>query len=185
VRRPALLTIACATLLTGCGGGGKDAGGLTAGDRDAAQAAMDALHGTNIPLQLVNLTSTAQRPPAACRVHLETRKPGTFTVYVFWTPYTGVQSYTWLNMRLTKDKTRDTFHLGTAAPVLPGGVLSTDKRSVVPGSIDYDTPLAGYGPQQDRKNRRVMLANAGDAFAKPGASCQVLMNGSLRLVPNT
>ena len=179
----ALLVVAGVVTLAGCGGG-VDSGGFTAADRNAAQAAMDALQGSNIPLQLINLTATAREAPAVCRVHLESRKPSTFNVYIFWIPYLGVQSYSWLNMTITGDPSRDTFHLGTAPVVLPGGVLSLDGKTVASGSADFDTPLALYGPRQARKNHQAVVAHGGDVFAKPGAKCQVLANGYLRLLPN-
>jgi hypothetical protein len=180
---PAVPALACAALLAGCGSAPVDSGGLTAGDRDEAQAAMDALHGSNIPVQLVAITQQLQRVPVACRVHLESREPHTFGVYIFWVPYLGSQSYTWMKMRIGKDVDRDRFSYGTAQPVLPGGLLSRDGRSIEPWSVEK-TLLRLYGPQQARKNKRVMRAHAGNAFSSPGAGCQVLMNGQLRLVPN-
>jgi hypothetical protein len=47
------------------------------------------------------------------------------------------------------------------------------------------TVLSRYGPQQARKSHKTLVAHGGDAFAKPGATCQLLTNGSLRLLPNT
>ncbi len=178
-----LLVIAGAVTLAGCGSG-VDSGGLTAADRNAAQRAMNALQGSNIPLQLINLTATARQAPAVCRVHLASRKPRTFNVYVFWIPYLGVQSYTWLNMTITADPSRDRFHLGTAATALPGGVLTRDGKTVAAGTADFDTPLALYGPDQVRKNNQVLVAHGGNVFSSPGAKCQVLANGYLRLLPN-
>ena len=100
-------------MLAGCGEG-VDSGGLTANDRNAAQAAMDALQASNISRQLVTLSNTAGRAPAACRVRLESKNPATFEVYVFWVPYIGPLSYTWLNMRIEKNVAEDKFHLGSA-----------------------------------------------------------------------
>ena len=73
--------------------------------------------------------------------------------------------------------------MGTAKPVLPGGLLTANGRSVDPFSQDT-TILSRYGRQQAKKNREVLMAHAGNAFEKPGARCQVLTNGDLRLVPN-
>jgi hypothetical protein len=67
--------------------------------------------------------------------------------------------------------------------LLPGGRLSSNGRSVNPRSVDT-TVLSRYGPQQARKSHRILLSHGGDVFAKPGARCQVLTNGSLRLLPN-
>jgi hypothetical protein len=47
---------------------------------------MEALHGTDIPGQVVALTANAGKVPSACQVHLKTTDPRTFDVYVFWTP---------------------------------------------------------------------------------------------------
>jgi hypothetical protein len=179
------VTIAsAAVILSGCGSG-VDSGGLTSSDRAAAKAALDALRPSNIPKQLVDITSTAGRAPAACRVHLISRKAGTFKVYVFWIPYIGPQSYTWLTMTVAKDSSRDDFDLGTAPTVLPGGVQLPGGKTVAPPLVDYDTPLSQYGPRQAKINQRVLMSHAGTVFTKPGANCQVLMNGYLRLVPNT
>jgi hypothetical protein len=176
--------VALAATLAGCGtGGGTDSGGLSVADRNAAQSAMDALHTSNIPTQLVNLTATAGLPPAACRVHLVSKNPNTYQVYVFWIPYIGPQSYTWINMSITQDANQDKFHLGTAPTVLPGGVAIGGGNEAAPPLADYNTPLSKYGPKQDAKNQQVLMAHAGQAFQKPGGRCQVLMNGYLRLLP--
>jgi len=169
--------------LAGCGGGGVDSGGLTAGERTDARDAVASLEGSNISRQLVNITETLQAVPSACRVHLVSREPNTFRVYIFWVPWLGSESYTWLDMTITKDASKGTFRLGTEKPVLPGGRLLNDGRSVDPYSIDTNL-LSRYGPQQAKKNHEVLVAHAGDAFAKPGARCQLLTNGSLRLLPH-
>jgi hypothetical protein len=88
-------------------------------------------------------------------------------------------------MKVTKDPRTSTFDLGTADPVLlPGGRLSTNGRTVNPLSVDT-TVLSRYGAEQAKKSHATLVAHGGDAFAKPGAGCQVLANGSLRLLPNT
>jgi hypothetical protein len=171
--------------LAGCGGNAVDSGGLNAGDREAAQSALDSLQKSNISFQLVAITKWVQRVPAACRVRLVSRNPSTVKVYVFWIPYLAVEPYAWLNMKVTNDPRTSTFHLGTSEPVLlPGGRLSANGRAVNPRSVDT-TILSRYGPQQARKSRKLLLTRGGDVFAKPGARCQVLANGSLRLLPNS
>jgi hypothetical protein len=181
-----LIVIAAGVLaLAGCGSNAVDSGGLTAGDRKAAQSALDTLQNSNIPFQLVAITKWVQRVPAACRVRLVSRNPNTVKVYVFWIPYLAVEPYAWLNMKVTDDPRTSTFHLGTSEPVLlPGGRLSANGRAVNPRSVDT-TILSRYGPQQDRKSKKTLVARGGDVFGKPGARCQVLQNGSLRLLPNT
>ncbi|MBV8080965.1 MAG: hypothetical protein JO186_11400 [Actinobacteria bacterium] len=183
LRTSSAAALAAVVLVAAGCGGGVDKGGMTSGDRKAAQAALDALHGSNIPLQLVGISTTAGEPPAACRVHVESRHPARFSVYVFWIPYTGAQTYSWLNMTIAEDAKQDTFHLGTGQPALPGGILAPNGESILPGTADYDTPLSHYGPQQARKNEQVLRSHAGDTFAKPTARCIVLMNGDLRLLP--
>jgi hypothetical protein len=177
----------CVLALAGCGGGRGpvDSGGFTAGDREDAQAALDALRDSNIPRTLISLTGKSWKAPTTCRVHLAAGDPKRFHVYIFWVPYFGQQSYIWLNMTLAQDATKDRFHLGTEAPVLPGGIVLPGGKGIAPGSLDYDAPLSGYGPEQVRKNKEAIAAHAGDAFAKPGGNCQVLANGYLRLLPNT
>ena len=172
-------------VLAGCGSASVDSGGLTAHDRKAAQAAMHGLQGSNIPLQLVAITRWVQNAPAACRIRLESRKPDTYKLYVFWIPYLAAEPYVWLDMKVTADPRTSTFHLGTSEPVLlPGGRLTADGRAVNPRSVDT-TLLSRYGPQQVRKSQKTLRAHGGDVFAKPSAPCQLLTNGSLRLLPNT
>jgi hypothetical protein len=184
--RTRLLVVAAlgAVALAGCGSDSADSGGLTAQDRTAAQAALDELQGSNIPLQLVAISRWVQKVPAACRIRLVSQDPNTYKVYVFWIPYLAAEPYVWLNMKLTDDPRTSTFHLGTSEPVLlPGGRLSSNGRAVNPRSVDT-TVLSRYGPQQAKKTRRTLVAHGGDVFANPGATCQVLTNGSLRLRQN-
>jgi hypothetical protein len=178
-----MVAAAGALALAGCGSDGVDSGGLTAGDRKTAQRAVDSLQNSNISDQLVAITRWVQSAPAACRVRLASRNPSTFEVYVFWIPWLAATPYVWLNMNLTDDPRTSTFHLGTAQPVLPGGRLKRDGRTVNRASVDT-TLLSRYGPEQARKSRQILRAHGGDVFAKPGARCQVLQNGSIRLLPN-
>jgi hypothetical protein len=129
------------------------------------------------------ITRWVQSVPTTCRIHLVSRGAGTFGIYVFWIPWLAAQPYVWLSMNVTDDPETSTFRLGTAQPVLPGGRLNPNGRTVNRRSIDT-TLLSRYGPEQARKGREIRAANGGDVFAKPGAKCQVLENGSLRLLPN-
>jgi hypothetical protein len=157
------------------------AGALTAGQRADAQRALDGLQDSNISLQLATITKKwAQNVPATCRVALVSRNPNRFKVYVFWVPWLAAEPYIWLNMNLADDP--HTFRLGTTQPVLPGGRLTRNGRSVNRLSVDT-TLLARYGPEQAEKGRRIMKAHAGGALTKPGAACEVLRNGSLKLLP--
>jgi hypothetical protein len=144
---------------------------------------VESLQDSNISDQLVTITRWVQSVPAACRIRLVSRNPSTFKVYIFWIPWLAAAPYVWLNMNLTDDPRTSTFHLGTAQPVLPGGRLKRDGRTVNRASVDT-TLLSRYGPEQARKSRQILVANGGDVFAKPGARCQVLENGSIRLIPS-
>jgi hypothetical protein len=177
------VTAVCAVLLASCGTTSVDSGGLSANDRDAAQGVLNTLHGSNIATQLVGISETVQELPAACRVHVVSGNPTKLKVYVFWIPYTGGNNYTWLNMTLTPNPSDDTFHLGAAHPVLPGGQLNPDGQGVNPYSVDT-TVLSAYGRQQRIRNHAMLIAHAGDTLSAPGANCQVLRNGDLRLLPN-
>ena len=149
-----------------------DSGGLTAGQLSDAQAAMDGLQDSNISFQLVTITTRwAQSAPAECRVRLVSRDPSTYKVYVFWVPWLAAEPYVWLNMTVTNDPETSTFTLGATQPVLPGGRLTANGRSVNRLSVDT-TLLARYGPEQVRKGRAIMVAHGGDVFAKPGASAR-------------
>jgi len=179
-----LVVVAAGVLaLSGCANDGVDSGGLTAGERDAAQSAVDGLQNSNISLQLVNISRWVQSAPAACRVRLMSRNPSTYKVYVFWIPWLAAAPYVWLNMNVTDNPRTSTFRLGTAQPVLPGGRLKRDGRSVNRATVDT-TLLSRYGPEQAKKSRQILLAHGGDVFAKPSARCQLLQNGSLRLLPS-
>lgn len=179
-----LAAIGGAVSLAGCGSGPVDSGGLTGGERNTAQAALNALQHSSIPHTLVNMTFASRLPPAACQVHLASGNPTTFEVYIFWVPFIG-SSYTWLDMSITKDESRDTFHIGSSVAALPGGKLGPSGRSILPKTRDFDTPLSAFGAQQTKRNNIALLAHAGRAFAKPTAKCQILTNGYVRLVPST
>jgi hypothetical protein len=173
-----------ALALAGCGSGSADSGGLSAHDRTAAQSALDELQNSNIPLQLVAITRWVQKVPAACRIRRVSQSPNTYKVYVFWIPYLAAEPYVWLNMKVTNDPQTSTFRLGTSEPVLlPGGRLSSNGRAVNPRSVDT-TVLSRYGAKQAKKSQDTLLAHGGDVFAKPGATCQLLANGNLRLLPD-
>jgi hypothetical protein len=86
-------------------------------------------------------------------------------------------------MKVTGDPRTSTFHLGTSDPVLlPGGRLNPNGRSINQRSVDT-TVLSRYGAQQDAKNHKTLVSHGGDVFAKPSATCQLLTNGSLELLP--
>jgi hypothetical protein len=114
-QRLALGALAGAALLAGCGGGGKvDRGGFSAGDRRAAQAALDLLTQTSVKTVAVNLIATVG-VPAACRVHIEARQPLTFKLFMSWIPTRGSsRTYAWLQAVIGPDglKRDYAFHVG-------------------------------------------------------------------------
>jgi hypothetical protein len=159
-------------------------GGLGAAEREAAQTALDALQDSNISLQLTTITTRwAQNRPATCRVGLVSRSPNRFKVYLFWVPWLAAEPYIWLNMSLTGDPRTSMYSLGTTQPVLPGGRLTRNGRKVNRLSVDT-TLLSRYGPEQAKKGHEILVAHAGDVLTQPGATCEVLKNGSLRLLPS-
>jgi hypothetical protein len=90
-----------ALALAGCGGGGKDNGGFTSGDRKAAENVLALLARTAVYTAAVKTSNVQGFPPTACVVHIEKRKPLTFKVFMSWIPNLppgGVQtrSYAWL-----------------------------------------------------------------------------------------
>jgi hypothetical protein len=152
------------------GRGAVGSGGLTAREREDAQSVLDGLQKSNISFQLVAISRWVQSIPAACRVRPVPQSPGTYQVYVFWVPALATNPYVWLDMNVTKDARKGTFDLGTAQSVPAAGSVDT-------------ALLSRYGSEQARKGRELMVAHGGGAFGKPGAACQVLKNGSLRLLP--
>ena len=111
-----------AAMLAGCGRAGRvDSGGLTAGDRAAAQKALDLLQPTAIPTTLLSISQTAGAVPKVCRVHR--REDGTYDLFIFWKPYDRQQAYAWLNGSVTQSTTNDHFHVGYAAGTSSGKQL--------------------------------------------------------------
>jgi hypothetical protein len=179
------LAIAVVVLaIAGCGSDGPDSGGLTGGERASAQKAVDAIQNSNISSQLVTITRWVQATPAACRIRRVSESPSTYRVYLFWIPWLAAAPYVWVDMHLTDDPKTRTFHLGTAQPVLPGGRLNRDGRTINRASVD-STLLSRYGAEQAKKSQEILRARGGTVFEKPGATCQLLANGSLRVVRST
>jgi hypothetical protein len=150
--RRALVTSVCVAL-AGCGGGGTDADGFSAGDRKAAQARLDQLRQTSIPTALVQITGVARKVPEVCRVHLADPGSETFKLFLFWAPddpRDKSATYTWFEATLREASELDKFHIGYE---------------------DQTVPKA-----------QVLKAHSGPVFAKPSKRCQVLMNGHLRLL---
>jgi hypothetical protein len=153
-----LVAVASAAVLAGCGSAGIDPDGFTAGDRKAAQAALDTLRQTSIPTALVSATATARAAPAVCRLHLNSTTPRTFRLFLFWAPPIKPEvtkeaikaTYTWFDATIGREVLQDTFRLGHSKPQV--------------------------------RRAQVLKEHAGPAFSKPSKRCQVLENGYLRLL---
>src|SRR5262245_27872941 len=102
---------------------------------------------------------------------------------MFWIPWLAAAPYVWVDLHLTGDPQTSTFHLGTSQPVLPGGPLRRDGKTINRGSVDT-TLLSRYGPEQAKKSHDILVARGGNVFQKPGARCQLRKNGSLRVLPS-
>jgi len=144
--------------LSACGGGTVDAGGLTAGDRKAADDILRQLRSTSIPSVLFEETAIAAAAPDICRLRLQSENPRRFRLFIFWTPQRDPQpetgqnlpTYTWLDATLADQIVESKFRLGHADSRLP--------------------------------RTKVVRSHAGNVLTKPGASCVLLSNGSLKLL---
>ena len=184
VRALLLLAAAAGVLaLAGCGSTPVAPDGLSSKDRKAAQAALDVLQDSNIATQLLNVTLQVENVPAACQIREVPQQPGTYQVYVFWIPWLAVEPYVWVTMNLTGDPHTSTFQLETTEPILPGGRLNKDGQTINRASIDT-TLLSRYGADQAKKSQQMLREHGGDVFTMPSAKCQLLKNGSLRLLPS-
>jgi hypothetical protein len=148
----------CAVILSACGGnGGVDRGGFTASDRAAAQSALDSLEATSVPTTLVQTTGIAAAAPDVCQIRIQSRKPTTFELFLFWTPAkisdpvrgAGDPGYTWFEATLSAHVVEDTFHIGHVEAKLP--------------------------------RTKILRAHADSVFSKPSKPCELLTNGYLRL----
>jgi hypothetical protein len=79
-----LVAVFGAAALAGCGTGGTDKGGFTAGDRDAAAKVLGLLARTSVYTAARTMSLTQGSPPTECLVHIQTRKPLTFRVFMSW-----------------------------------------------------------------------------------------------------
>jgi hypothetical protein len=126
--------------------------GFSSGDRAAAAAAPGALEHTNIATTLVDLTNTAGTVPAYCRIHATAGGAKRFDLFILWRPSKRTSRGTYIWFRAT----------------LANQVAQDTFRS---GYEPLSTGLAG-----------VLHSQAGDAFTRPSESCEILMNGDVRLL---
>jgi hypothetical protein len=90
--------VVCVMILTGCGGkqagSGTDEGGFAASERTAAQTALDSLNQTAVATTAMQNTGDIGYP-TICTVHLVTKKPLAFRVFLAWKATTR-RWYSWL-----------------------------------------------------------------------------------------
>jgi hypothetical protein len=73
-----------AVAAAGCGAGKTDEGGFTRSDRDAAAKVLGLLARTSVYTAAAKMSLTQGHPPTDCFVHIQTRKPLTFRVFMTW-----------------------------------------------------------------------------------------------------
>ncbi len=151
----AIVATVCLLALTGCGSGGVDAGGFSSSNRNAAQNALDTLQSTSVSTIILQLSATNEIP-AICRVHLESRKPLTFKLFLAWIPRGQFRQsetgnvYSWLQILLNRDGvTGNNWH-----------VVSSPRKA---------TLEAAYG----------------DALSKPFDRCEILAGGGVKVLRTT
>ena len=100
----ALVAVAAATMLAGCGGsGGVDSGGFTSSQFTAAENALAVLAPTAVYDLALKTSLTFASPPTACVVHIQTASPLTFRVFMTWIPNQSIlgrgtgRPYAWLS----------------------------------------------------------------------------------------
>ena len=148
----AMTVVVVSTVATAGCGQSVDKGGFSSADRAAAETALGALEQTNVPTTLVVLTNTAGTVPTVCRVHMESKQPRRFGLFILWRPSKRVfrGTYTWFRASLTPDVKSDRFR-------------------------------SGYVPVEGGE-AGVVKSNAGDILSRPSESCEILMNGDVRLL---
>ena len=145
-----------AVALAGCGSGATDQGGFTSGDRKAARNVLALLGQTAVYDAALKISLTDAAVPTTCVVHIETRKPLTFRVFLSWIPSAeaigggSVRAYAWLD-----------------AVMSPGGL--SKEHAFHQGN---ELTLAG------------LKAHYRDVFSKPVEKCLVLQNQQFGLLPS-
>src|SRR4051812_41096156 len=154
--RRAVIGVASAAVLAGCGGGTKlDEGHFSASDRQAARTVLGILSRTSVWQAAQRMTLTVSRSPV-CVLHIESAKPLTFKLFMTWIPTAAQQrtvfegaprAYVWLQ-----------------AIIGPQGL----KR-------DYSLHLG------NERSLKALKSHYGDAFTKPVERCVLLVNGTFGL----
>jgi hypothetical protein len=98
-----IVVASSAVAVAGCGGGATDEGGFTRNDRDAAAKVLGLLARTSVYTAASKMSLTQGGPPTDCFVHIQTRKPLTFRVFMTWVsarPISEVEAqaraYSWI-----------------------------------------------------------------------------------------
>ena len=115
------------------------------------------------------ITKIVESIPSACRVHLVSKRPGDVP---------GLRVLDSVARLAAVHVARHDGHQGSGAGhVPPGDGEARASRRAADGEraerrslLEDTTLLSRYGPQQAKKNQEVLMAHAGNAFEKPGAS---------------
>jgi hypothetical protein len=153
--RAALIAVTGVVVLAGCGATSQvDAGGFTAHDLEAGNAALALLAQTAVWTAASEVTGTNGNVPTRCSFHVAKTEPLTFELFITWSPDTASgpapnRRYAWLSAVIGPAglKSGYAFHLGYAR-----------------------TPQA-------------LASHYGEAFAKPAEKCLVEQTGTFALVP--
>ena len=147
------LAAAAMLALAGCGSSKTDAGGFTKSDRLDAQRALDTLEYTSIPSAVLQI-SDESHVPNSCTVHLQSKSPTTFRVFLTWIPrntdIANGDSYTWLEAIVSPTGEKPVFHMGN-----------------IPSDVPHDVAM------------RQLESHYGTAMQLPYEKCEVLANGDL------
>jgi len=160
----ALLGVLCALLLGGCGGGSgtTDGGGFTSSLRHSAQAALNSLQFSAIPMTLVQIGQTSQTLQT-CTVHVMSTKPLVLRLFIDWYP-TGSGKHLSVAASVDERLVRFTW---LAAEVPANGSSPTLTSGQIPATV----PIA--------QATRELDVHEGPALQPPFEECEVLPNGSV------
>jgi hypothetical protein len=120
-----------AAALAGCGSSEVDQGGFTASDRDAAAKVLGFLARTSVYTAARNMTLTQGALPTDCVVHIQSRKPLTFRVFMSWKstrPLAKVQAqaraYSWIDAVMGSAGVKSDYKLGSGNETSEAALLA-------------------------------------------------------------
>jgi hypothetical protein len=157
VAQLSVVVLTTTTLAVGCGGGDKlDEGQFSAKDRQAARVILGLLAHTSVWQAAARMTLTESASPV-CVIHLESADPLRFKLFMTW---------------------------------IPGPIEQQTIFAGVPRA--YVWLQAVLGPKDQKRDYSLHLGNEltlaglkahyGDAFSFPVERCQLLVNGTFRLL---